>query len=46
VYAKADELATLSRRHGLLVISTPKGVRSGATAQKEKLGGEVLFRLW
>lgn len=46
VYAKADEIGRLSRRQGLLVISTPKGVVSGHTARKEKVGGEVLFRLW
>lgn len=46
VYAKADEIGRLSRRQGLLAISTPKGVISGRNARKEKVGGEVLFRLW
>ena len=31
---------------GLLVLSTPKGIMSGAQARKENVGGEVLFEIW
>lgn len=32
--------------HGLLVISTPKGVMPGDAAKKEKVGGQILFEIW
>lgn len=32
--------------HGLVIISTPKGILSGDEARKELCGGEVLFNIW
>ncbi len=31
---------------GILVVSTPKGVKSGIEAKKEKVGGQLLFEVW
>lgn len=31
---------------GLVVVSTPKGILTGAEARKELCGGEVLFNIW
>ncbi len=31
---------------GMLVVSTPKGIMTGETARKEKVGGELLFEIW
>jgi small subunit ribosomal protein S8 len=36
----------LGRTHGLLVLSTPKGILTSREAKKEMVGGEVLFRIW
>ncbi len=32
--------------HGLVIMSTPKGIMSGWKAQQEKLGGEVIATVW
>lgn len=31
---------------GLAILSTPQGIMTGDDAQKAKLGGELLFRIW
>ena len=32
--------------HGLLVVSTPKGILTGEQARKDKTGGQLLFEIW
>jgi ribosomal protein S8 len=32
--------------NGLLVLSTPNGVRAGHEAKREKVGGQMLFEIW
>lgn len=39
-------LKNVKRGHGLLVLSTPKGILSGERAKKEKVGGQLLFEIW
>jgi small subunit ribosomal protein S8 len=46
VYRGADELRGGSRMNGFFVITTPKGVMTHREAKKQKVGGEVLFKLW
>lgn len=46
VYQKASEIRPVKNGYGSSFISTPKGIRTGAHARKEKLGGEVLFQVW
>ena len=46
VYAKANSLRAVKRGYGALILSTPKGIKTGREAKKEKLGGEVLFSIW
>lgn len=46
IYKKSSEIRPVKNGYGSLVISTPKGVMSGRSAKKEKLGGEVLFSIW
>jgi small subunit ribosomal protein S8 len=31
---------------GKAIVSTPKGLLTGAEAQREKVGGELLFHIW
>lgn len=31
---------------GILLVSTPKGIKSGIEAKKEKVGGQLLFEVW
>ena len=46
IYIKAKEIRPVKNGHGLLVVSTPKGVLSGEDAKKQLVGGEVLFKVW
>lgn len=45
MYAGVRDVKPVLQGHGLLVLSTPKGVMSGEDAQKERVGGEVLFEI-
>ena len=46
VYAKADEIPTVKSGRGMVVVSTSKGLMSGREAKKQRLGGEVLVKVW
>jgi len=46
VYFGVKEVHPVRQGFGLLVLSTPKGILTGKEARKEKVGGEVLFKVW
>ena len=46
VYAGADEMKPVKSGRGMLVVSTSKGLMTGREARKNRLGGEVLIRVW
>jgi small subunit ribosomal protein S8 len=46
MYAGVRDVKPIMHGHGLLVLSTPKGVMSGEDAHKERVGGEVLFEIY
>jgi len=46
VYGKATEIRPVKNGAGLLVLSTPKGILSGLEARKQKVGGELLLKVW
>jgi small subunit ribosomal protein S8 len=46
VYRAARDLMPVRQGHGLLVVSTPKGLFSGAKARKQNIGGEALCEIW
>jgi small subunit ribosomal protein S8 len=46
MYIKASQIRPIRSGHGVLVISTPKGVMNSKEARKQKLGGEMLFEIW
>ena len=46
LYLGYRDLRPVKQGYGLLVISTPKGIMTGAEARKLKLGGELLFEIW
>jgi small subunit ribosomal protein S8 len=46
VYAAANELPPVLRGMGIQILSTPKGVLSDRTARKERIGGEVLCKVY
>jgi small subunit ribosomal protein S8 len=46
VYQKSTEIKPFKNGFGALIISTPNGVLSNKEAVKQKVGGEVLFKIW
>jgi small subunit ribosomal protein S8 len=45
-YLGVKEITPVRQGYGRLIVSTPKGILSDATARKEKVGGEPLFKIW
>lgn len=46
VYIGSDEIRRVQGGLGISILTTPKGVMTGRTARKEKVGGEVLAHVW
>ena len=46
IYAGAADITPVRYGHGAIILSTPKGVKTGLEAHKEKVGGEALFQIW
>ena len=46
VYAAADEMPKVKSGRGIILVSTSKGIMTGAEAVKARLGGEVLVKVW
>ena len=45
-YVGADEMPKVLGGLGISIVSTSKGVMSGAKARKAKVGGELLAKVW
>jgi small subunit ribosomal protein S8 len=45
-YLGVKDIRPVRNGHGIMVLSTPKGILTGKDARKELVGGEVLFTLW
>ena len=46
VYVSANEIPKVKSGRGIVLISTSKGVMTGAEATKSRLGGEILVKVW
>lgn len=46
VYGSKDEFKPVRSGYGLLIVSTSKGVMTADEAKKQKVGGELLFKIW
>ena len=46
VYSAADEIPTVKSGRGMIIISTSKGLMTGREAKKNRLGGEILVKVW
>ena len=46
VYSGADELPKVKSGRGMILVSTSKGVMTGEEARKERLGGEILIKVY
>lgn len=45
-YLGVHDIHQVKNGHGMLVLSTPKGILNDKQARKEVVGGEVLFMIW
>lgn len=45
-YSKVASIPRPLSGHGLVIMSTPRGIMSGAQAQREGIGGEVIATAW
>lgn len=46
IYSDYQSIPTVRNGHGLAMLSTSKGIMTGAEAKKQKVGGEYLFEIW
>ena len=46
VYSSADEIPTIKSGRGMVIVSTSKGLMTGREAKKNRLGGEILVKVW
>ena len=46
VYSAADDLPVIKSGRGMVIVSTSKGLMTGREAKKNRLGGEVLVKVW
>ena len=46
VYAKADDIPRIKNGRGVVLVSTSKGVMTGQKARKERLGGELICKIY
>lgn len=46
MYSSAQEIPTVKRGRGIVIISTSKGVMSGKDAKKQALGGELICKVY
>lgn len=45
-YAGSDKIPTVKRGRGLVIVSTSKGLLSGAEAKKQGVGGELICKVY
>ena len=46
VYVGQQEIPRVLGGLGINILTTPRGVMTGRTAHREKVGGEILCRIW
>ena len=46
IYQKSDELKSFKAGYGAIILSTPAGILSNKEAHKQKVGGEIMFKVW
>ncbi len=46
IYVSANEIVPVMNGRGISVISTSKGIMSGAMAKSQNLGGELICKIW
>lgn len=45
-YSKSDNIPTVMRGRGIVIVSTSKGMMTGADAKKQGIGGELICKIY
>ncbi len=46
MYIGAKEIRPINQGHGMMILSTPKGLLTDVDARKEHVGGEIICKVW
>ncbi|MEX2145150.1 MAG: 30S ribosomal protein S8 [Candidatus Spechtbacterales bacterium] len=46
IYVRYQDIKPVRGGHGKAIISTPKGIMTGESAKKQKVGGEYIAQIW
>lgn len=46
LYVGAKDIRKVNQGHGIMILSTPKGILTGEEAKKEHVGGEMICKVW
>jgi len=46
IYIKVKDVRPVRNDYGILIISTSKGLMTNREAKKQKLGGEIICKIW
>jgi small subunit ribosomal protein S8 len=46
IYSRSADIPWVLSGLGIAIVSTPKGVMTGETARRQKVGGEILCYVW
>lgn len=46
IYTRADKIPLSLGGYGIMILSTNKGLMTGKKARKEKVGGEIICKVW
>lgn len=46
LYVNADKIPTVKRGRGIVIVSTSKGIMTGDTARKTRVGGELICKVY
>lgn len=46
IYTKIKDVRPVRNDYGILIISTSKGLMTNREAKKQKLGGEIICKIW
>lgn len=46
LYAGTKDIRLVRQGHGIMLLSTPKGILTGDVARKEHVGGEIICKIW
>jgi small subunit ribosomal protein S8 len=46
LYTSADKMPKVKQGRGIVIVSTPKGMMTGSEAKKQRVGGELICKIY